>query len=147
MNDLLGFVQVNNMLGVTQVNARLKEEEAASHTGDPQFPKVQWPPQSICQSCSTVDNATGEIDWDLDNVYAFSMRYYSAKQDLGRFQRDGRQQHPALHQKVIGSWTSWIGRMGRLATIIVSGGGVMACIWIWWFNLRGVVRKKQARAA
>ncbi|KAK3236894.1 Sulfhydryl oxidase 1 [Cymbomonas tetramitiformis] len=82
-----------------EVNARLKEEEAASHTGDPKFPKVQWPPQSICPSCSTVDNATGEIDWDLDSVYAFSTRYYSTKQDVGRSQRDDRQQQPALRQK------------------------------------------------
>jgi hypothetical protein len=40
--------------GTAQVNARLGEEErrsGASSSGDPAFPKIQWPSVALCPGC------------------------------------------------------------------------------------------------
>lgn len=34
-----------------QVNQRLEREEAATNTGDPAFPKEQWPSADACPPC------------------------------------------------------------------------------------------------
>lgn len=43
---------------------------------DPNFPKIQWPSPEMCPLCHSVrDN--GEHRWNLDQVLAFLLSYYS----------------------------------------------------------------------
>lgn len=67
------------------VNARLKKEEAAEDAavGDPEYPKIQWPPEELCISCSSLNSSSQGNDsvdrsWDEDAVYEFLVKFYSA---------------------------------------------------------------------
>jgi thiol oxidase len=53
-----------------RVNARLEEQETrgeAVGSGDPAFPKVQWPTKDACPQCHT--GAGGE--WNEDEVFKY----------------------------------------------------------------------------
>lgn len=62
------------------VNERLMKVEASLGTGDPKYPKMIWPPKSLCPSCylstSRKSNSTIRIDWNKDEVFKFLVRYY-----------------------------------------------------------------------
>ncbi|KAI3467012.1 hypothetical protein Pfo_023675 [Paulownia fortunei] len=63
-----------------KVNERLMKEEASLGTGDPEFPKIIWPPRQLCPSCylsgSGKNDGNSRIDWDHDEVYRFLIGYY-----------------------------------------------------------------------
>eukprot|EP01025_Chloroclados_australasicus_P043417 TRINITY_DN4643_c0_g2_i1.p1 TRINITY_DN4643_c0_g2~~TRINITY_DN4643_c0_g2_i1.p1 ORF type:complete len:509 (-),score=54.13 TRINITY_DN4643_c0_g2_i1:1998-3524(-) len=58
-----------------KVNKRLVEEEKKEGTGDPQYPKVQWPPLSLCLDCYETNNQQ-DPQWSYPHVYQFLMHYY-----------------------------------------------------------------------
>lgn len=63
-----------------QVNKRVADEEFKDHSGDPFFPKVQWPPAELCPLCRAPSVAAGasagkassgaEPEWNEDEVRA-----------------------------------------------------------------------------
>jgi thiol oxidase len=61
------------------VNARLKLEEEEASAGDPEYPKIQWPPQELCASCSrsNQDGSSVERVWNEEAVYEFLLKFYS----------------------------------------------------------------------
>lgn len=66
------------------VNARLKIEEEEASVGDPEYPKIQWPPEELCKSCSRLTSSSQDIDdivdrsWNEDAVYEFLIKFYTA---------------------------------------------------------------------
>ncbi|KAK9792463.1 hypothetical protein WJX73_007606 [Symbiochloris irregularis] len=60
-----------------RVNKRLQQQEASGDTGDPAFPKLQWPPTVLCALCVLPTlSPDQEPAWNLDEVYRFLMRFY-----------------------------------------------------------------------
>ncbi|KAK6134162.1 hypothetical protein DH2020_032112 [Rehmannia glutinosa] len=63
-----------------KVNKRLMMEEASLGTGDPEYPKIIWPPRQLCPSCylsgSGKNDGNSRIEWDHDEVYKFLIDYY-----------------------------------------------------------------------
>lgn len=60
-----------------QVNARLAREEAKDGTGDPDFPKIQWPSREQCPLCSVPGpNPGGSLDWNGKEVFVFLINFY-----------------------------------------------------------------------
>ena len=62
-----------------KVNARLSEEELAEGTADPAFPKVQWPPHSLCPECIPRKSTDSLIDWNEEQVLLFLKKFYSGE--------------------------------------------------------------------
>ncbi|KAL4553161.1 hypothetical protein Ndes2526B_g03039 [Nannochloris sp. 'desiccata'] len=65
------------------VNARLKLEEEEASAGDPEYPKIQWPPEELCPTCSSPtsssqDNNSVEKSWNEEAVFKFLVNFYSA---------------------------------------------------------------------
>ncbi|XP_026559083.1 sulfhydryl oxidase 1 [Pseudonaja textilis] len=63
-----------------RVNARL----AGTATGDPMFPKIQWPPKSLCSSCHYTPTDSSLQDgnkfmWDENRVLMFLKWHFSEK--------------------------------------------------------------------
>uniref|UniRef100_A0A8C6Y5H7 Sulfhydryl oxidase n=1 Tax=Naja naja TaxID=35670 RepID=A0A8C6Y5H7_NAJNA len=63
-----------------RVNARL----AGTATGDPKFPKIQWPPKSLCSSCHYTSTNSSLQDgkkfmWDENRVLMFLKWHFSEK--------------------------------------------------------------------
>ncbi|XXG65545.1 hypothetical protein AAC387_Pa05g3218 [Persea americana] len=62
------------------VNERLMKEEAAVGTGDPKYPKIVWPPKSLCPSCylslSRKNDSTVHVHWNKDEAFKFLVGYY-----------------------------------------------------------------------
>ncbi|XP_058130802.1 sulfhydryl oxidase 1 isoform X2 [Dasypus novemcinctus] len=54
-----------------KVNARL----AGAPSEDPQFPKVQWPPRTLCSACH--NELQGDPVWDLDATLRFLKTHFS----------------------------------------------------------------------
>lgn len=54
------------------------KEEASLETGDPEFPKIMWPPRQLCPSCysSKSGKDSSKIEWDNNEVYKFLKGYY-----------------------------------------------------------------------
>ncbi|XP_022552700.2 sulfhydryl oxidase 2 isoform X1 [Brassica napus] len=61
-----------------KVNERLMKDEASLGSGDPEFPKIIWPPRALCPSCY-LSSDEKSIEWDHDNVYKFLKSYYGPK--------------------------------------------------------------------
>ncbi|EIE18688.1 hypothetical protein COCSUDRAFT_49169 [Coccomyxa subellipsoidea C-169] len=62
------------------VNKRVAKQEAADHSGDPFFPKVQWPSPEACPLCRmptlAAQSADSEPEWNEDEVFRFLMAFY-----------------------------------------------------------------------
>lgn len=53
------------------------KEEASLDTGDPEFPKIIWPPRQLCPSCyKSGKDSNSQIEWDQNEVYKFLKGYY-----------------------------------------------------------------------
>ncbi|CAL8464340.1 g3875 [Coccomyxa elongata] len=70
------------------VNKRVAKQEQADHSGDPFFPKVQWPTPEMCPLCRVPTLAAQAADadhpeWNEDEVYRFLLNFYgkSAKRE------------------------------------------------------------------
>lgn len=72
---------------VAQVNKRVAKQEQADHSGDPFFPKVQWPTPEMCPLCRVptlaAQAADADPEWNEDEVYRFLLNFYgkSAKRE------------------------------------------------------------------
>ncbi|XP_015666756.1 sulfhydryl oxidase 1 [Protobothrops mucrosquamatus] len=74
-----------------RVNARL----AVTETEDPKFPKIQWPPKSLCPSCHYTSTDGGKSMWDENRVLMFLKWHFSEKNiymdsPLEHHRRNGR---------------------------------------------------------
>lgn len=62
------------------MNKRVAKQEAADHSGDPFFPKVQWPSPEACPLCRmptlAAQSADSEPEWNEDEVFRFLMTFY-----------------------------------------------------------------------
>ncbi|XP_044532993.1 sulfhydryl oxidase 1 [Gracilinanus agilis] len=56
-----------------RVNARL----AGTASEDPRFPKIQWPPRDLCNSCH--NEVEGDPVWNLGAILAFLKSHFSAR--------------------------------------------------------------------
>ena len=69
-----------------QVNKRVADEEFKDHSGDPFFPKTQWPTPELCPLCRapsvTVVSGKGgseaEPEWNEDEVWDKNSQHVSA---------------------------------------------------------------------
>ncbi|XP_047333151.1 sulfhydryl oxidase 2-like isoform X2 [Impatiens glandulifera] len=61
-----------------KVNERLMEVEESMGTGDPKFPKSQWPQKQLCPSCYLSHSESGNkiVEWNEDEVFIFLVKYY-----------------------------------------------------------------------
>jgi thiol oxidase len=82
---------------VLQVNKRLAKQELQDHSGDPFFPKTQWPPPELCPLCRVPRLVTGQAaeqdpEWNEDEVYRFLLNFYgdSGKPDAAATFFSGR---------------------------------------------------------
>ncbi|GFR79268.1 sulfhydryl oxidase [Elysia marginata] len=69
-----------------QVNERLRGDQSE----DPKFPKLQFPPETLCAACKSA----GGLEWDKGKVLEFLIGFYSQAgiffpEDLQSFQREG----------------------------------------------------------
>lgn len=66
-----------------QVNKRVAKQEQADHSGDPFYPKVQWPSPEACPLCRIPSLSTrgpdAEPEWNEDEVYRFLLAFYGNK--------------------------------------------------------------------
>ena len=58
------------------VNERLKKEEDQASSGDPKFPKVQFPTAEQCAACHSSTSSGSEGGWDEGAVYDFLVQHY-----------------------------------------------------------------------
>eukprot|EP00892_Ulva_mutabilis_P006182 jgi/Ulvmu1/3936/UM018_0159.1 len=54
-----------------KVNERLAQEEKQDGTGDPKYPKIQFPPDYLCPACRKDDGS-----WDAAETVKFLLHYY-----------------------------------------------------------------------
>mmetsp|Transcript_13483 Transcript_13483/g.26506 ORF Transcript_13483/g.26506 Transcript_13483/m.26506 type:complete len:457 (+) Transcript_13483:48-1418(+) len=66
-----------------RVNARLERMEKQNGDGDPAFPKVQWPPSTVCPRCQGASPGLGFLRrrqpghaWDKHEVVVFLRQFY-----------------------------------------------------------------------
>ncbi|GMH40117.1 hypothetical protein BSKO_08021 [Bryopsis sp. KO-2023] len=59
-----------------QVNARLAKEEAKDGTGDPDFPKIQWPSKEQCPLCAVPGADASQKNWNSEEVHIFLINFY-----------------------------------------------------------------------
>ncbi len=60
------------------VNKRLGREERENGMGDPEFPKVQWPPVRLCPQCHSTSHSEDQVDWNEYEVLEFLDRFYAS---------------------------------------------------------------------
>lgn len=72
-----------------QVNKRLEDQEAESGDADPDYPKVQWPPEGLCALCHlpTLAPELG-VSWNVEEVYRFLLRFYGGEPPSAASVRD-----------------------------------------------------------
>lgn len=63
------------------VNRRLENEENESGTGDPAYPKTQWPPEEICSECQREQVVSDRVEWKEATVQDFLIQFYSIRLD------------------------------------------------------------------
>ncbi|XP_042505753.1 sulfhydryl oxidase 2 [Macadamia integrifolia] len=121
-----------------KVNERLKVEEASLATGDPEFPKITWPPKKLCPSCyqsmSRSSNGTILVDWNEDEVFKFLVGYYgkmleSSYKDKD-LMRDGGSSGSLVDDGVTSTNAVAVPVGAALAIAIASCAfGAAACYW------------------
>ncbi|XP_043696406.1 sulfhydryl oxidase 2 isoform X3 [Telopea speciosissima] len=121
-----------------KVNERLKVEEASLETGDPEFPKIIWPPKKLCPSCylstSRNSNSTILVDWNKDEVFKFLVGYYgkmleSSYKDKDLI-RDGGSSGSLVDDGVTSTNAVAVPMGAALAIAVASCAfGAVACYW------------------
>ncbi|GAB4840372.1 Sulfhydryl oxidase 1 [Ancistrocladus abbreviatus] len=117
-----------------KVNERLMKEEASLGAGDPKFPKIIWPPKSLCPSCyvslNQKHNLSSQIDWDQDEVFWF---LYKDK-DLGT---NVGVDH-AVSEDVLATASAIVVPVGAAMAIAVTSCAfvALACFWHPWQKSR-----------
>ncbi|XP_057478576.1 sulfhydryl oxidase 2-like isoform X1 [Actinidia eriantha] len=121
-----------------KVNERLMKEESSLNTGDPKFPKSIWPSKQLCPSCyvtpSQKNNASGQIEWDSDEVFKFLVSYYGKKlvslsKEKGSLGDGGT--NGAVAEDLVASTSAIVVPMGAALAIAVASCafGALACYW------------------
>lgn len=85
VRDSFAFNGIIGNFWLVQVNKRVGEQELQDHSGDPFFPKIQWPPPELCPLCRVPSLATGQDqdpEWNEDEVYRFLLAYYADSSKL-----------------------------------------------------------------
>ena len=114
------------------------KEESSLGTGDPKFPKSIWPSKQLCPSCSVTpsqkNNASGQIEWDSDEVFKFLVNYYGKKlvslsKDKGSLGDGGT--NGAVAEDLVASTSAIVVPVGAALAIAVASCafGALACYW------------------
>lgn len=121
-----------------KVNERLIKKEAALETGDPNYPKMIWPPKQLCPSCylsyNQESDASSEVNWDKDEVFKFLASYYgktllSVYKDQGLFRHD-EAQHIHSEEQMAATNPVVVSIGAALAIAVASAAfGALACYW------------------
>lgn len=117
------------------VSERLMKEEASLGTGDPNFPKIIWPPRQLCSSCYLSDNdRRNRINWDQNEVFKFLVNYYgkmlvSLYKEKGQF-LDGYKDNVNAEELVAATNAIVVPLGAALAIAFASCAfGALACFW------------------
>ncbi|KAK4371150.1 hypothetical protein RND71_010625 [Anisodus tanguticus] len=121
-----------------KVNERLMKDEASLGTGDPEFPKVIWPPKQLCPLCylnqGKTSNENSKIDWNEDEVFKFLVSYYG--KELVNLYKDkemkaGGGTEKAVNEELVASTNAVVVPLGAALGIAVAscGFGALACFW------------------
>ncbi|GAB2220211.1 hypothetical protein Droror1_Dr00007854 [Drosera rotundifolia] len=121
------------------VNERLMKEEASLETGDPKYPKLIWPPKSLCPSCylsvPQKNNTSGKPKWNSDEVFKFLVDYYGKKlvssQKGLKTLKDGGFRRDVSEEEVVAATNAVVVPIGAAMAIAVASCafGALACIW------------------
>lgn len=113
------------------------KEEASLGTGDPNFPKIIWPPRLLCSSCCQSHGQRGDrlsnIDWNQDEVYRFLTQYYgrtlvSLYKKKALLQTDGT---IGSLEDLVASTNAVVVPVGAALAIAIASCafGALACYW------------------
>ncbi|KMT08151.1 hypothetical protein BVRB_6g142740 isoform B [Beta vulgaris subsp. vulgaris] len=121
-----------------KVNERLRKEEDALGTGDPNYPKMIWPPKQLCPSChlslSQLSDTNSQDNWDKDEVFKFLASYYgktllSLYKDKGLLW-DDEAQHSHAEEQTTATNPVVVPIGAALAIAVASCAfGALACFW------------------
>lgn len=111
------------------------KEEASLGTGDPNFPKIIWPPRQLCRSCYLSDNdRRNRINWDQNEVFKFLVNYYgkmlvSLYKEKAQF-LDGYKDNVNAEELVAATNAIVVPLGAALAIAFASCAfGALACFW------------------
>ncbi|XP_006360419.1 sulfhydryl oxidase 2 isoform X1 [Solanum tuberosum] len=121
-----------------QVNERLMKDEESPGTGDPEFPKVTWPPKQLCPSCYLNPRKTSDenskIDWNENEVFKFLVSYYG--KELVNLYKDKELQagggtEKTVNEELVASTNAVVVPLGAALAIAVASCafGALACFW------------------
>ncbi|XP_047307769.1 sulfhydryl oxidase 2-like isoform X2 [Impatiens glandulifera] len=127
-----------------KVNSRLMEVEESLGTGDPKFPKTQWPTKQLCPSCylSSSEKKNDGVQWNEDEVFKFLVNYYgkmlvslsndnnsNAKEAILK-EKDRKVQERISEDLAVSTSAVVVPVGAALAIALVSCGfGALACFW------------------
>ncbi|KAL2938381.1 Sulfhydryl oxidase 2 [Bienertia sinuspersici] len=121
-----------------KVNERLSKDEDALGTGDPNYPKIIWPPKKLCPSChlssSEKSDSISPARWDKDEVFKFLASYYgktliSLYKDKGLL-RDDEAKHSHIDEPIPATNPVAVPIGAALAIAVASCAfGALACFW------------------
>ncbi|KAF3616765.1 Sulfhydryl oxidase 1 [Capsicum annuum] len=122
-----------------KVNERLMKDEESPGTGDPEFPKVIWPPKQLCPSCylnpGKTSDENSKIDWNKDEVFKFLVSYYGKElvnlyEDVKELQAGGSTQK-TVNEELVASTDAVVVPLGAALAIAVASCafGALACFW------------------
>lgn len=115
----------------------MKDEESLG-TGDPEFPKVTWPPKQLCPSCYLSPGKTSDknskIDWNENEVFKFLVSYYG--KELVNLYKDKELQagvgtEKTVNEELVASTNAVVVPLGAALAIAVASCafGALACFW------------------
>ncbi|KAL9260431.1 Sulfhydryl oxidase 2-like protein [Drosera capensis] len=121
------------------VNERLMKEEASLETADPKYPKLTWPPKSLCPSCylsvPQKNNTSGKPEWNFDEVFKFLVVYYGKKlfssQKGLKTLKDEGVRRDVSEEEVVAATNAVVVPIGAAMAIAVASCafGALACVW------------------
>lgn len=108
------------------------KEEPKSGSGDPEFPKVIWPPKYFCESCYTAEQKQDienlEPSWNETAVVSYLSVVYGQYIIPDDAKRDRRNQSLSGDSEESASSSVAIGAAIAVA-LAICGFGVAACFW------------------
>lgn len=115
----------------------MKDEESLG-TGDPEFPKVTWPPKQLCPSCylnpGKTSDKNSKIDWNENEVFKFLVSYYG--KELVNLYKDKELQagvgtEKTVNEELVASTNAVVVPLGAALAIAVASCafGALACFW------------------
>ncbi|KAL9251337.1 Sulfhydryl oxidase 1-like protein [Drosera capensis] len=117
------------------VNETFMKEEASLGTGDPKYPKLTWPPKSLCPSCylsvPQKNNKSGEPEWDFDEIFKFLVDYYGKKLVSSQKWLKTLKDDDVSEEEVVTATNAVVVPIGAAMAIAVASCafGALACVW------------------